>query len=269
MLRKDAGFALLELVKGGIYLARSFTGEEAELSEVGEGAAAAPSTWACRRLRMGSWRLGGQPGNRAQIHEHRAREYRHVQRELQPHSRSRWRADPEASAVERETSKQRGRQRREKHYRNDSDRERSDPPGQGREQQDAACELEWRQTQREQVDEHGRHDRERRGAIRELQRVADLVDARVNEYGSHGYADREHRIVATRIVGRHHRTLPVEAGIPAADHASHPPVKTLTLLKPRLSNALATSRLSWHSPPAQYTMNGLSVAAFSERDRCR
>src|ERR1039458_3638817 len=198
---------------------------------------------------MGSRRRRGQPGNRAQIHEHRAREQHHVQRELQPHSRSRWRAHPEASAVERETSKQRGRQRREKHYRNNSDRERSDPPGPWPEQQDAACDLEWRQTHHEQVDEHRRHDRERSSAIGELQRVAELVDARVNEYGSHGYADREHRIVATRIARRHHRMLPVEAGIPAADHASHPPVKTLTLLKPRLSNALATSRLSWHSPP--------------------
>jgi len=41
----------------------------------------------------------------------------------------------------------------------------------------------------------------------------------------------------------------VETGSRAADHASQPPVKTVTSLKPRVSNAFATSRLSRQSPP--------------------
>jgi broad specificity phosphatase PhoE len=67
-----------------------------------------------------------------------------------------------------------------------------------------------RQTQRQQVDEHSWQDRECSDAIRERQRVTDLVDACVNEYDGHRYANCEHRI-AMRTVERHYRPLPVDA----------------------------------------------------------
>jgi hypothetical protein len=81
---------------------------------------------------------------RAQIDEERAREEQHIQRELQPHSWSRQGTGPEAAAVERETSKQRGRQRGKKYYREDSDCERSDPPGPPPEQHETARDLKVR-----------------------------------------------------------------------------------------------------------------------------
>jgi hypothetical protein len=68
--------------------------------------------------------------------------------------------------------------------------------------------------------------------------------AGVHEHGGENYANGDRQVVAPWQFGGGHRPLPVAAGSPAADHASHPPVKTLTLLTPRVSNAPATSRLS-------------------------
>ena len=94
------------------------------------------------------------------------------------------------------------------------------------------------------LNERRRQDTESRDAVSELQRIAHLLGARVDKNCSQPQTQGERSVIVDSTGASRHGPLPLDTGSPAFDHSSHPPVKTLTLLKPRDSNAFATRRLS-------------------------
>ena len=96
---------------------------------------------------------------------------------------SRRRAGSETSAIQRETSQQRRRQRGEEQRGNQHQCQRGHAAGKWGEHQHTAQELEGRQTSSANgVIYRGRKDCECGDAIRELQRIAKLIQRRINEY---------------------------------------------------------------------------------------